>query len=606
MTMSFTKTLEQLLAILRDGADATHEIDGADEERRSERTAKNHDTQEALGNAHKARGMASSPSLVQLLLIATLSISAGCGEVFDAADEHNELADSEAEDGEVMGDVDEDQRPGINTSTSGTGSDKPSASLSGTGTSTSDPEDITTDDHVDAPPEVFQPEVQGSHAPDPITAAGPVTLSVIAVDDEAIERVDFFVGDKLVAAVTDHDYGHYTHTLAIDHQDDAGEFEFQAVAVDNAGQTTTSGTVPWTVELPESGSSLFSAPDEPPPPGEHIYWEDVVVSPNGEFFVVGFRVVDGVTTLLSERRGPGGSLIDDSWTPPTKDRFGVAVAFMDSTPLVVARDVDGSSWVGRYTANGSLLYQYSVDDTEWRDVAVAGGLVYVVGNTGALSTTDTNARTWAMTPELEPYWIRNENAGGDKNVARAVAVADGRVFAVGQISYAGNPQPYGAAWAYAAEDGTPLWSREFPTENEDIFDVTVLPDGLRTAGLKENDGGKRMLVRHLQADTGIGVPINALEQTADVEIAYTIAASSHGEYVVAGAECALGAECFAQRRRYAGNSKKWQVQMGLKSSATRYVVAKTLPYGYVALLGQHDVNYGNGDQGSSWLRVIHP
>ncbi len=552
--------------------------------------------------------MAANSLLVRLLLIAALPVSAGCGATFLAAGEHNELADGDSEeDSDAMEDVDEDQQPGINTSTSGTGGfATSSASLSGSSSSTGEPEGVTTGDHIDAPPEVFQPEVQGSHAPAPITAAGPVTLSVFAVDDEAIERVDFFVGDKLVAAVTDHDYGHYTYTLLIDHQDDAGDFEFHAVAVDNAGQTTSSGIVPWTVELPESGSWLFSVLHEPPPPGEHIYWEDVAVSPNGEFFVVGFRVEDGVTTLLSERRGPGGSLIDDSWMPQTHDRFGVAVAFMKTTPVVVARDVDGSSWIGRYTASGSLLYQYAVDDTEWRDVAVAGELVYVVGNTGALSTTDTNARTWAMTPELEPYWIRNENAGGDKNVARAVAVADGRVFAVGQIAYDNNPQPYGAAWAYAAEDGAPLWAREFPTEDEDIFDVAVLPDGLRTAGHKENDGGKRMLVRHLQADDGVGVPINALEQTADVEVAYTIAASSHGEYVVAGAECALGAECFAQRRRYAENSKKWQVQSGLKSSGTRYVAAKTLPYGYVALLGQHDVNYGNGDQGSSWLRVIHP
>ncbi len=554
----------------------------------------------------------SSTSLAPLLLAATLT--AGCGETFADAKQHNEMASGETGGVVTMDDADagedEDRPPGFYTSTHGTGADGSSDALpsAGTsaGTSAGEPTTDAGDADDDAPPEVFQPEVQGSNAPDPITAAGPVTLSVFALDDNAIVRVDFFVNDTLAATVTDDHYGHYTHTLEIDHQDDAGDFEFRAVAVDSAGQSTSSGAIAWTVELPESGSSLFYAPNEPHP-GEHIFWEDVAVGPNGEFFVVGFRVEDGVTTLLAERRGPGGSLIDDSWIAPTKDRFGVAVTFMGSTPVVVARDIDGSSWIARRLVNGAPLYQHIQDDVEWRDVAATDELVYVVGNTGMLANVGTaSARTWAMTPQLNPYWVRTENAGGDKNVARAVTVADGRVFAVGQVSYENDQSEYGAAWAYATDDGAPLWSREFPTETENIHDVAVLPDGLRTAGSWDVDDGQRMLVRHLEVDDGSGVPINALEQTMAVEIAYAIAASSHGEYVVAGAGCTLG-ECFAQRRRYAGNSKQWQADVdGLKSPITRYVAAEALPYGYVALLGQHEVNYGNGDQGSSWLSVLHP
>ncbi len=450
----------------------------------------------------------------------------------------------------------------------------------------------------------MQAEVQGSHAPEPINVAGPVVLSVIALDDKVIDRVDFFVDDKHVASVTDNDYGLYSHTIAIDHQDDAGEFEFHAVAVDNAGQSTASNTVAWTVELPESGTAVVYEPNEPFP-GEHIFWEDAAVGPTGEYYVVGFRIKDGVTTLLSERRGLAGSLIDDAWIAETEGRFGVAVAFMGPTPIVLARDVDGSSWINRYTSNGSTMYQYSQDDVEWRDLAATDELVYVVGNTGKLADVgDSSARVWAMTPTLTPYWVRTETAGGEKNVARAVAVADGRVFAVGLVTNA-NSIGFGSVWAYATDDGAPLWDYTFTAENADLSDVTVLPDGLRCAGFREVDGGQRMTVYRLQAEDGAVVPINAVEQTNDVELAYAIASSSHGEYVVAGTGCNDG-ECFAQGRRYAGNSKKWIADYGLKSQASRIVAAKSLPYGYVALLGQHDVNYGNGDQASSWLRVIHP
>ncbi|MCA9719712.1 MAG: hypothetical protein KC468_33905, partial [Myxococcales bacterium] len=119
------------------------------------------------------------------------------------------------------------------------------------------------------------------------------------------------------------------------------------------------------------------------------------------------------------------------------------------------------------------------------------------------------------------------------------------------------------------------------------------------------DGGQRMVVRHLQVENGVGVPINILAQTHEVERAQGIAATSHGEYVVAGARC-TGGECFAQGRRYAGNTNKWTAEYALKSPASGVVAAESLPYGYVALIGQQDVDYGNGDQGSSWLRVIHP
>ncbi|MCA9720709.1 MAG: hypothetical protein KC468_38965, partial [Myxococcales bacterium] len=378
-----------------------------------------------------------------------------------------------------------------------------------------------------------------------------------------------------------------------------------AIAVDSAGQTTVSDAIPWTVELPASGAAIVNEPNEPLP-GEHVYWEDVAVSPNGEFYVVGFRIKDGETTLLSERRGPAGTLIDDALIAQTAGRYGVAVAFMGSSLILVARDVDGASWLGRYHASGSLMYQRSQDDAEWRDVAVTDELVFVVGNSGKLADAGAaSARIWAMTPALVPYWVRTESAGGDKNVARAVRVVDGRVFAVGQASFDGIPGRYGAAWAYASADGAPLWSRVFPKETEDIRDVAVLPDGLRTAGHWDVDGGQRMVVRHLQVEDGVGVPINILEQTSEVELAYAIAGASHGEYVVAGTGCADG-ECFAQGRRYAENAHKWTAEYALKSPVSRVVAAESLPYGYVALLGQQDVNYGNGEQGSSWLRVLHP
>ncbi len=564
-----------------------------------------------FGTARRLSDMSASLSHSPPLIICLLAVSLvfACGGVFDDADAHNEQASGSGTSSvdEAPGD-DDDDAPDVYTSTSnGAPGSSDSNSNSGAGSSTGDPDDPDnppTDADADARPMIMQAEVQGTHAPEPITAAGPVALSVFALDDMGIERVDFFVGDQKVASVTDHDFGHYAYTLAIDHQDDAGELEFYAVAVDSAGQTATSDAVAFTVALPESGAVVVHEPNQPFP-GEHVYWEDVAVSPTGELFIVGFRLKDGVTTMLSERRGPGGSLIDDQWIAPTQGRYGVAVTFMGSTPIVVARDVDGSSWITRYTASGSKMYLYTQDDVEWRDVAVSDELVFVVGNTGVFGVTDTVARTWTMTPTLTPLWVQTETEGGDKNTARAVAVADGRVFAVGQVTYNDLPGEFGAAWAYAAQDGAPHWSRVFTKEAEDILDVAVLPDGLRTAGFWYVDEGRRMLVRHLQVEDGVGVPIDLLEQTAEVERAYALAVSSHGEYVIAGAECENG-ECFAQSRRYAGDTKKWQELSGLKSPVTRFVAAKPAEYGYVVLLGQHDVNYGNGLQGSSWLHVVHP
>ena len=547
-------------------------------------------------------------TLITTALALALALSGGCGEAFHDAHEYDEGVGSESDDPEDEDDGDDDDAPpSVHTSTSGSGADT-SESLSSGGTSTREPPDddpTTSGADVDEPPQVLQPEVQGSHAPAPITAAGPVTLSVVALDDHHVDRVEFLINDAIVATVTDHEYGRYAHALSIDHQDDAGAYTFQARAVDSAGQTTASGVVPWTVELPAGGAVMINEPNEPIP-GEHVYWEDVAVSPTGELYVIGRRIKDGVVTLLSERRGPSGALIDDTWINPVPGRFGVAAAFMDSTLIVVARDVDGSSWIGRYLANGALMYQRSQDDVEWRDVAVGDGRVFVVGNTGALADVGTvNARTWALTPTLVPFWVRTETAGGDKNVARAIAVADGRIFAVGHVTYDDIPGRYGAAWAYSTGDGSFLWSREFPKESEDLADITVLPDGLRTAGFWDVDGGQRMVVRHLQVENGVGVPINILAQTHEVERAQGIAATSHGEYVVAGTRC-TGGECFAQGRRYAGNTNKWTAEYALKSPASGVVAAASLPYGYVALIGQQDVDYGNGDQGSSWLRVIHP
>ncbi len=534
------------------------------------------------------------------LLSMSLLASLGCGATFNAAAEHNAANGTTGDDATTYT-IDPPDRPGVQTVTS---NGDASADLSSTSTTDGAPDlEETTEAPMDAPPVIAAALVQGSPNPAPITAAGPVTLSVIAYDDNAIDRVHFFIDHDPapVAVVTDGDDGVYRHELIVDHQDDAGDFEFHAVVIDDAGQSATSDTIAWTVTMPESGATVVQAANEPLP-NEHIYWNDVAVDTNGEFIIVGHRVVNGVTSLLSERRSPSGALLDSAVISPTTHRVGVAVAFMGSALLVAARD-PGGSWIGRYNHGGALEFQQFEPDVEWRDLLVVDDRVMLAGNTGELVMTETAARVQVLTPTLTPDWERTESSDGNSNVARALAVHDDQLFAVGHVTLAGNERR-GAVWAYALNDGAEQWTRVFTTTDEDIFDVATFGvDGIRTAGSVPDEGDARMMVHHLKLN-GDTVADEVLVGSKDLEVAYAIAASSHGEHVIAGATCT--GECFADVRRYANTWYQWHEQYGLLSPVSRVVAAESLAYGYVVLLGQHDVNYGDGDQTSSWLRVLHP
>ncbi len=539
-------------------------------------------------------------------LLGLSSILLGCGPTFDDAEAHNALAEDESS----STDPDDEPwwPPGPNTSTSG------SAGGSESGATSFDPEDPEgdnpppeTDGYVDAPPVIQEEKVNGSGFPDPVTLAGPVTLSVVAHDDDAIEHVTFWVDGQPVATVTEPlDGWVYSHTLAVQHQDDGGDHSFFAVAKDSAGQKTTSNSVAWTVELPESGTTVVSA--EPTPNhGKHIFWSDVAFSGNGNILIAGHYVKDGTTYMSVEWRAPDGELIDPSWIMPIKDRVAVGVVYDGVEPIIVARNIDGSSWIGRYTYTGDLEAEYEQDAVEWRDVAVAGDLVYVAGNTGSLIQGDTSARTWALTRfDLVPYWIRNEDEGGSSNVASALTVEqvedDLVVFVTGHVSLA-DDERRGAVWAYAASDGEERWSKVFGLENEDLHDIAVRGDQVRVVGVAPGGFGTTMRLRRLNTN-GLESSVQPLDAESTYDAAYTIANSSDS-LVLAGAACSP-TECFGQARRYEGTNEVWVQDIGLLSPTSRVVASESLDFGYVALLGQHEVNYGQGDHGMSWLRVIHP
>lgn len=539
-------------------------------------------------------------------LLGLLSILMGCGGTFDEAAAHTAQAGGESS---TTDEDDEPWPPGPNTSTSASAGESTSAAATSDHMGPEgDAPPIETDGYVDAPPVIQEEKVNGSKFPDVVTRAGPVTLSVVAHDDDAIEHVTFWLDGEFVATVTEPVDGWvYSHTVAIEHQDDAGDHTFAAVATDSSGQTTTSDDVTWTVELPESGTSVVHAIPTASF-GKHIFWSDLAFSGSGNILIAGHYVKDGTTYMTVEQRAPDGEIIDESWISPIKDRVGVGVEYDGVEPIIVGRNLDGSSWIGRYEPYGALKAEYEQDAVEWRDVEVAGDLVYVAGNTGALAQGNTSARTWALTRfDLIPYWICNENEGGSSNVARSLTVGaiedELVVFATGHVSLP-NDERRGVVWAYDASDGEELWYRVFGLGSEDLHDIVVRGEEVRVVGVAPGGYGTEMRFRRL-GTMGQGGFVQTLDVESTYDAAYTIAKSGDA-FVIGGAACSP-TECFGQARRYEGLEKVWvQADLGLLSPTNRVVASASLDFGYVALLGQYELDYGQGDHGMSWLRVIHP
>ena len=535
-------------------------------------------------------------------LLFMLVASTGCTESFDAVTAWDDMFADETGDASPS---DDDGSPGSgwhtvtsNASNSGGGLDDPEnegSSASGTTGAT------------DEPPVLSLLRVNGANVPETMTAAGPITLSLNAYDDHGIVAVQLWSSDSENAPLVilpGHDDALYEHALSVDHQDDAGEYTFWAVALDDAGQTSETAKVSLSVELPESGTEMWNYPTGPHDPDESIVWQDAAALPDGDWIVVGFRQHKGEQPwLLVARRSAEGEPVEDGVITPVQGMAGTAIAVAEDGTLFATALVDKvDTWVGRFTLDGEILHETVNAGAQWRDVAIVGDRYLVTGNVGEELLGDTKARTRGLTSTLEPYWSRTEYGDGSTNVARSMVTLPTRVFVGGYVTD-GAEVPHAAVWAYNRGDGAPVWDVTFDEMNEEIHAITLTDSNRLVAVGSINEGVDRMRVRELSLSGEPVSDITLLDTVGDATAA-AVAPSSHGEFILGGQRCDGG--CYALSRRYGtGSLYLWEQEQGV-TEGSRVVSAESLDHGYTLLLGSHAINYGQGPVLTSWMRVVHP
>ena len=551
---------------------------------------------------------------VTTIAFAGLCLVAGCGDAIDVGDGstgHGTTETTDTTDTSAAPDT-YNTVTSANHMSAGTGD-------SSTGDDNSTVDASTTEEPIaDQPPEITSLLVNDDNDPSIVTKAGPVTLSVKASDDHELERVEFWndrVDEPLAAIeVLGNDQVHLA-SWSLDHQDYNGTVTFWAVAVDDAGQESTSEEVALPVSLLPPGYNDPLTGTHDPLVAE--VWSDVAVAPNGEFIIVGHRFEDGddISQLVVERRSyDGDQVLDANFIPqpfPNKPKTAVAVAIADDGSFYVLAHVDVTqTFLGHYSIAGEQLDVWQPTGVQARDLVATQGRVIVTGNTGELGETDSKIRTWGFNASLFPWWSADYVGElADWNTGHAIILSDGVVVVAGTIMQ-DNQLRAGWIGAYDPANGEEQWTSRYG-DNEEIRGIALHNTGYVTVGTVLT-APTRVRLRKVSF---WGEPASDVYDVQNMPhdgdaLGVTIAEAPGQEFVIGARSCKNQLQCQAVVRRYSWGafftSLLWHDVAGGITSTTTVTSIRPAPYGYTLVTGHGLVNLGQGPREQSWLDQYHP
>jgi hypothetical protein len=455
-------------------------------------------------------------------------------------------------------------------------------------------------------PAVVSFTIDGSEISPPIRLARSLHVEAHTAPgsaDATIARVELYDGEAMVAETNAENLEY--DWLVRRAEDSDGLHVLRVRAHDDQGRTTTSEPLMVQVDLPESGTPLWSVDSEPSPPG-HDRWVDVALGPVGEIVAVGTHALAPSESGAWIRRYAADG--DATWERklPTQEAAtlrGVAIA-PDGTIAAVGSRAD-AGWVLRLDDEGQIL-----DDVEVVPALSSTADLFAVdfGHDGSLAICGRAVRDATQgdgyiaqldSDTLSPRWDRY--LGGDEpreDLAVDLAVDDdGTIVVAGTLELESGTEAL--ILRRYTQDGLLAMSRIFPPTLGDRLRATGLalaPDAIYVAG--DMAGGWRA-----RFDRRGNLEWSRHDQS--FEIVDVAADGLDGAIFVGAYETDVDAqrEAVITKRNPAGNLS-WQHMLGSSGDDQSHAVAIDL-MGYAAVVGQESVYAGGVDLRPTLIR-LHP
>lgn len=220
------------------------------------------------------------------------------------------------------------------------------------------------------------------------------------------------------------------------------------------------------------------------PQNQHEYFTDLAVDANGRAYLCGYNSGLGNIQLVLLAVDATGSLLWVANHPlQTPHYFRPRIAVDAASNVTVNGDLDGESWIGRYAADGTLLWEDTLNvfagtQSGATDIAVASnGTSFLAGH----------AWDWPLEFFLAAYdvngthlWTRIETGPIGSMFPPAHAGADefGNGFLVGSSQSTCGVYEFRAV--KFRPDGTTAWNTVYPgasCNNTTLVDMAVAPGG---------------------------------------------------------------------------------------------------------------------------------
>ncbi len=370
-----------------------------------------------LNNPQPKRQSARALALLLLCSVAT----GACGETFEQATIHNDMATDSGTDGDSDGD----------DTTAGTTVDPTTQGPGDPSSSSSDDDDDDDDDTepVDAPPTICNFTVNGQDEVLSVQSPKKLNLSLCAEDDEALKRVELLHNGELWHAFDfelDEYKTEFQTTISVPAFSQAlnGSHDFELRVYDHDDLAAAPETVDVIVALPgvadENDVDVFWTHsyenDEHDPWGSE--YRDLVVDDEGNTFAVGYWIssMDEQTrhALLVKIPKSGGPQLCAAWNflvgqgISSSQAYGVDLTSDGDVIVVGASEKDDGGlqsrmWIRKFDSDCQLDDTWVVNDdgdthSYALDVAVApNDAIYVVGYRGVFG--------YSMSPLIQKYQV---------------------------------------------------------------------------------------------------------------------------------------------------------------------------------------------------------
>lgn len=335
---------------------------------------------------------------------------------------------------------------------------------------------------VDLPPEIVQVTINGVDDLVKVDSASEIEFAAVAVDDHAIASVEFLLDGQSIGVDTE---APYEASLVVHSDTWNGERTLTVIARDSVDQEDSEAS-PLVIMLPVSGSMQWQWYDETYR-GKGL---DVVVGPEGDVYVVGYRNFgpDPTLTRMDIRKfnAEGGHVWDRVYPTDvpkgTNIAYGVGVDVSGNLLVVGDVDLDGSSprsALVTYTAGGALLgAKLGQLDDHARDISVGPDGAFVVAGFREKQLSS-DAMFWGYNAVAKPEWTFPFHPEWSvKNIANGVIHGeDGQIFAGGVMTDS-NDVEFG--FVLQVKEGSYGWYRttsKVDTLDDVGHDVAIDRDG---------------------------------------------------------------------------------------------------------------------------------